>query len=66
MHYKKKFKLNTYKIKEYPGVVREYFVQGKNKKQAWNNFDVGKIIARKPDYYFDNWQQITIEKTHEH
>ena len=54
--------MKQYIITEYPGLVRKYIVEGKNKKDAHNNFLEDKIVKSLEDDYFESWNDTEIEE----
>ena len=54
--------MKKYVITEYPGLIRKYIVEGKNKKDAYNNFIDDKIIDALEDDYFESWNDLEIEQ----
>ena len=54
--------MKKYIITEYPGLVRKYIVEGKNKKDAYNNFLEDKIIQSLEDDYFESWHDLEIDE----
>jgi hypothetical protein len=54
--------MKKYVITEYPGLIRKYIVEGKNKKEAYNNFIDDKIIEALEDDYEEDHQQLEIEE----
>jgi hypothetical protein len=51
-----------YVITEYPGLIRKYVVEGKNKEDAYNNFIEDKIVESLEDDYFENYTDTEIEE----
>ena len=54
--------MKQYIITEYPGLIRKYIVEGKNKKEAYNNFIKDEIIEALEDDYFESWRDLGIEE----
>ena len=54
--------MKKYVITEYPGLIRRYIVEGKNKKDAYNNFIEDKIFEALEDDYEEDHQQLEIEE----
>jgi hypothetical protein len=54
--------MKQYIITEYPGLIRKYIVEGKNKKEAYNNFIKDEIIEALEDDYFESWRDLEIEE----
>jgi hypothetical protein len=54
--------MKKYVITEYPGLIRKYIVEGKNKKDAYNNFIDDKIIEALKNDYFESWNDLEIEQ----
>jgi len=54
--------MKKYIITEYPGLIRKYIVEGKNKKDAYNNFIEDKIIESLEDDYYESWHDLEIEE----
>jgi hypothetical protein len=54
--------MKKYIITEYPGLIRQYLVEGKNKKEAYNNFIKDEIIEDLEDDYFESWKDLEIEE----
>jgi hypothetical protein len=50
--------MKQYIITEYPGLIRKYIVEGKNKKEAYNNFIKDEIIEALEDDYFESWRDL--------
>ena len=58
--------MKQYIITEYPELVRKYLVNGKSKKDAYNNFLKDKIIKQVgEDEYEAEYQPIEIEQVKE-
>jgi hypothetical protein len=53
--------MKKYIITEYPGLIRQYLVEGNNKKDAYNNFIKDEIIEVLEDDYFESWRDLEIE-----
>jgi hypothetical protein len=51
-----------YVITEYPGLIRKYIVEGKNKEDAYNNFIEDKIVEALEDDYFENYMDTEVEE----
>ena len=51
-----------YIITEYPGLIRQYIVEGNDKKDAYNNFLEDKIVKSLEDDYFESWNDTEIEE----
>jgi len=54
--------MKKYIITEYPGLIRKYIVEGKNKKDAYNSFIEDKIIKSLEDDYEEDHQPLEIEE----
>jgi hypothetical protein len=54
--------MKKYVITEYPGLIRKYIVEGKNKKEAYNNFIDDKIIEALDADYDEDHQPLEIEE----
>jgi hypothetical protein len=54
--------MKKYVITEYPGLIRKYIVEGKNKKEAYNNFIDDKIIESLEADYDEDHQPLEIEE----
>jgi hypothetical protein len=54
--------MKKYVITEYPGLIRKYIVEGKNKKEAYNNFIDDKIIEALEADYDEDHQPLEIEE----
>ena len=54
--------MKKYIITEYPGLIRKYVVEGKNKEDAYNNFIEDKIIECCDDDYEEDHQPLEIEE----
>ncbi len=54
--------IKKYVITEYPGLIRKYVVEGKNKEDAYNNFIEDKIVESLEDDYFENYMDTEIEE----
>jgi hypothetical protein len=54
--------MKKYVITEYPGLIRKYIVEGKNKKDAYNSFIKDEIIKALEDDYEEDHQQLEIEE----
>ena len=54
--------MKKYIITEYPGLIRKYIVEGKNKKEAYNNFIDDKIIESLEADYDEDHQPLEIEE----
>jgi hypothetical protein len=54
--------MKKYVITEYPGLIRRYIVEGKSKKDAYNNFIDDKITEALEDDYFESWNDLEIEQ----
>jgi hypothetical protein len=54
--------MKKYIITEYPGLIRKYIVEGKNKKEAYNNFIDDKIIEALEADYDEDHQPLEIEE----
>ena len=54
--------MKKYVITEYPGLIRKYIVEGKNKKDAYNNFIDDKIIEALEADYDEDHQPLEIEE----
>ena len=54
--------MKKYIITEYPGLIRKYIVEGKNKEDAYNNFIEDKIVEALEDDYFENYMDTEIEE----
>jgi hypothetical protein len=54
--------MKKYVVTEYPGLIRKYIVEGKNKKDAYNNFIDDKITEALEDDYFESWNDLEIEQ----
>ncbi len=54
--------MKKYVITEYPGLIRKYIVEGKNKEDAYNNFIEDKIVEALEDDYFENYMDTEIEE----
>jgi hypothetical protein len=54
--------MKKYIITEYPGLIRKYIVEGKNKEDAYNNFIEDKIVEALEDDYFENYMETEIEE----
>jgi hypothetical protein len=54
--------MKKYIITEYPGLIRQYVVEGKNKEDAYNNFIEDKIIESLEDDYDEDHQPLKIEE----
>ena len=54
--------MKKYIITEYPGLIRKYVVEGKNKEDAYNNFIKDKIVESLEDDYFESWNDTEIEE----
>ena len=54
--------MKKYIITEYPGLIRKYIVEGKNKKDAYNSFIKDEIIEALEDDYFESWNDLEIEE----
>jgi len=54
--------IKKYVITEYPGLIRKYIVEGKNKEDAYNNFIEDKIVEALEDDYFESWNDTEVEE----
>jgi hypothetical protein len=54
--------MKKYIITEYPGLIRKYIVEGKNKEDAYNNFIEDKIIKSLEDDYEEDHHPLEIEE----
>jgi hypothetical protein len=54
--------MKKYIITEYPGLIRQYIVEGDDKKDAYNNFLEDKIVKSLEDDYFESWNDTEIEE----
>jgi len=54
--------MKKYVITEYPGLIRKYIVEGKNKEDAYNNFIEDKIVESCEDDYYENYMDTEIEE----
>ena len=54
--------MKKYIITEYPGLIRQYLVEGNNKEEAYNNFIEDKIIESLEDDYTEDHQPLEIEE----
>ena len=53
--------MKKYVITEYPGLIRKYVVEGKNREDSYNNFIEDKIVKSLEDDYFENYMDTEIE-----
>jgi hypothetical protein len=54
--------MKKYVITEYPGLIRKYIVEGKNKEDAYNSFIKDEIIEALDDDYDEDNQPLEIEE----
>jgi hypothetical protein len=54
--------MKKYIITEYPGLIRKYIVEGKNKEDAYNNFLEDKIVEVLEDDYEEDHHPLEIEE----
>jgi hypothetical protein len=57
--------MKKYVITEYPGLIRKYIVEGKNKEDAYNSFIKDEIIEALDDDYDEDNQPLEIEEVKE-
>jgi hypothetical protein len=54
--------MKKYIITEYPALIRQYIVEGKNQKDAYNNFIKDKIVEALDDDYEENYHPLEIKE----
>ena len=54
--------MKKYVITEYPGLIRKYIVEAKNKKDAYNSFIKDEIVEALEDDYYEDHQPLEIKE----
>jgi len=57
--------MKKYVITEYPGLIRKYIVEGKDREDAYNSFIKDEIIEALDDDYDEDNQPLEIEEVKE-